>query len=321
MKKIYLMAGFFLLWKSSAQAQEIDKAKVEADLKAAKTVAEYDTTKKWKLGSTFTTNFSDMGLSNWQGGGQPATTLNTLFTGFANYKSGSHAWDNYFEAGYGLTRLKGQQFPVRKTDDRFIITSRYGYQMKKSIFASALLDFRSQFAPGYVYQNPVTKEVEEYLISDLMSPAWLVSSIGVEYKPNNAFYLFASPVTSRITIVNNQDLADIGAFGVTQGKRMRSEFGAYLNSKVTLSLMKNISYQTTMTLFMNYKTPALIDVFWDNNILLTVNKYVAVNFSTNLIYDDDIRFLRKVDGNSEPTLGPGIQFKRVLSVGLVYKLL
>jgi hypothetical protein len=323
MQKIYLMAGFFLfVGKNLANAQEMDKAKVEADMKAAKTVSEYDSTKKWKLGSTFTAGFSDIGLSNWQGGGQQATTLTTLFTGYANYKNGKHAWDNYFEGGYGMTYLKDQkEIPFRKTDDRLILTSRYGYQMKKSIFASALVDFRSQFAPGYKFEEDVDKKLTEVLISDAFAPAWLVGSVGMEYKPSSTFYFFASPITSRITIVNNKELSEIGAFGVDPGKKIRSELGAYTNSKLTFSLMKNISLQTTLTMFMNYKTPALIDVFWDNNLLLTVNKYVTVNFSTNLIYDDDIRFLRKVGNNDEPTLGPGIQFRRVLSVGLVYKLI
>ncbi len=318
---MYLIAGLFLLWKSSAEAQELDKTKVEADLKAAKTVSEYDTLKKWKTGSTITASMSDIGLTDWQGGGQAATTLTTLLTAFANYKNGNHAWDNYLEAGYGLTRLKDQKYPVRKTDDRFIFTSRYGYKMQKSMFASALFDFRTQFAPGYLYQDPKTKEVIERLISDLFSPAWVVGSVGMEYKPNDKFYFFASPLTSRITIVNNKELSDAGAFGVSPGKRLRSEFGAYMNSKLSLNVMKNVNYQTSLTLFMNYKTPDLIDVFWDNNLLLTVNKAITVNFSTSLIYDDDVKFFRKVSGNSEETKGPGIQFRRVLSVGLVYKLL
>lgn len=321
MKKMYVSAGLFLLGTGLALAQELDKTKVEADLKAAKTVSEYDTLKKWKTGSTITASMSDIGLSDWQGGGQAATTLTTQLTAFANYKNGKHAWDNYLEAGYGLTRLKDQKYPVRKTDDRFILTSRYGYQMKKTMFASALFDFRTQFAPGYLYQDPKTKEVVEILISDLFSPAWVVGSVGMEFKPDKKFYFFASPITSRITIVNNKELSDQGAFGVTPGKKMRSEFGAYMNSKLSLDLMKNVSYQTTLTLFMNYKTPKLIDVFWDNNLMLTVNKFITVNFATSLIYDDDVKFLRKVDGKSEPTKGPGIQFRRVLSVGLVYKLL
>jgi hypothetical protein len=66
---------------------------------------------------------------------------------------------------------------------------------------------------------------------------------------------------------------------------------------------------------MNYKTPQLIDVFWDNAILMSVNKLIQVSFNTNLIYDDDIKILDK-NGKT----GPKIQFKHVLAVGLVYKL-
>jgi hypothetical protein len=66
---------------------------------------------------------------------------------------------------------------------------------------------------------------------------------------------------------------------------------------------------------MNYKTPRLIDVFWDNSILMSVNKYIQASFNTNLIYDDDIKIL-----DSDGSVGPRIQFKHVLAVGLVVKL-
>jgi hypothetical protein len=48
---------------------------------------------------------------------------------------------------------------------------------------------------------------------------------------------------------------------------------------------------------------------------MSVNKYIQASFNTNLIYDDDIKIL-----DSDGSVGPRIQFKHVLAVGLVVKL-
>lgn len=322
---IWIASGMLCLHLNVFAQAELDKAKVEKGINDAKIIdAKPDSAKNWKFGATFTANFSNVGLSNWQGGGQNAISLGTLFTGFANYKKDKHSWANYLEMGYGLTRIKELSSSFRKTDDRLVLTSKYGYEMHKSLYLSGIFDFRTTFAPGYNYASkPGDKDV---LISDAFAPAWIVTALGAEYKPNDKFYLMASPLTSRITIVNNTFLSNAGAYGVDTGKNVRSEFGAYMNSRYKLKVMDNINLQTTLTLFMNYKTPALLDVFWDNAILMTVNKYVSVNFSTNLIYDDDIKFLRKdkdifQKASERNTVGPGIQFRHTLNVGLVYKLL
>ena len=129
------------------------------------------------------------------------------------------------------------------------------------------------------------------------------------------FYAMISPLTSKMTIVNDDFLSSKGAYGVTPGSKTRSEFGAYLNSAFKYKVMSNITYQTNLNLFMNYKTPELIDVFWDNTLLMSVNKYIQASINTNLIYDDDVKIASK-DGLSK---GPKVQFKHVLAVGLVVK--
>ncbi|MEY3451967.1 MAG: hypothetical protein RL711_1795, partial [Bacteroidota bacterium] len=130
------------------------------------------------------------------------------------------------------------------------------------------------------------------------------------------FFVIASPITSKSTIVNDETLANQGAFGVQKGKKNRLEFGAYLNAGFKYMLMENVSYQSSANMFMNYKTPSFIDVFWDNLISLTVNKYITTTFSWVLVYDDDIK-LKRDNG----TLGPSLQAKTVLSLGINMKLL
>lgn len=322
MKLVFTSLLGLLALSASAQS-DLTKTDVENAMKVKVADAKPDSAKKWKTGATFNANFTNTGLVNWQGGGQDALTLTGIFTGFANYDNGVDRWSNLLEMGYGVTRLggNGSDARVRKSEDRFVFTSKYTRSLNKSWGFAALADFRTQFDKGYKYDvKSKTAEgrdtlTDEY-ISNLLAPAFGVGSIGFEYKNGDMFYTMISPVTSKVTIVNDNVLSVAGAYGVKPGEKLRSEFGAYLNSAFKYKLMENITYQTNLNLFMNYKTPELIDVFWDNTLLMTVNKYIQASFTTNFIYDDDIKILNK-DG---VTRSPKIQFKHVLAVGLTVKL-
>lgn len=326
MNKI-LLTGAFLLSAGLIHAQnqnEVNKTDVDNMKTAIGKVEKPDSLKKWKFGSILNVNFTNTGLVNWQGGGQDALTLTGIYNGFATYRSGQNEWSNRLEMGYGITRLGGGSTAstLRKSEDRFIFSSKYARLLNENLGFAAMLDFRTQFDKGYKYDvdvkdadgNVVGKE--DVFISNLLAPAFSVASLGFEYKNKDMFYILLSPVTSKVTIVNDQKLADAGAYGVEAGKKMRSEFGAYLNSAFKYKLMENVQYTTNLNLFMNYKTPKLIDVFWDNNLVFTINKYIQSSFTTNLIYDDDVKILNK-DG---VTSSPKIQFKHVLSVGIIVKL-
>lgn len=112
-----------------------------------------DTTRGWRTGGVFGINITNIGLSNWAGGGQNTFAIAGLINAFASYKSENlmNSWDNAFDAGYGFARV-GKD-PLRKSDDRIVIISKYTRQLvKESPFGvSVLLDFRTQLADGYDY--------------------------------------------------------------------------------------------------------------------------------------------------------------------------
>jgi hypothetical protein len=283
----------------------------------AKTIADApDSLKVWKHGALFNSNFTNTSLSNWAAGGQNSLTITTLFNAFANYKNGNNQWSNYIELGYGLTKLGKSDMPFRKGDDKIILTSKYGRKLTDNTNLIGLIDFRSQFDKGFKYEiDEITKQENKVFISNIFAPAYIVASIGFEYKPNDKFFFILSPLTSKTTIVNDNMLSNAGAFGVTKGKKSRAEFGSYINTGLKFKVMTNVTYQSSANLFMNYKTTNLIDVFWDNLISLTVNKYITTTFSWVLVYDDDIKIKRE-----NGTVGPALQAKTVLSVGVNVKL-
>jgi hypothetical protein len=148
------------------------------------------------------------------------------------------------------------------------------------------------------------------------------------------FRFFVSPLTGKFTFVNDAQLAKVGAFGVqkneyldpndptkitTKYKTHREEFGAYIKMQYQTKVMENITFQTVVELFTNYLTnPGNVDVNWTTLTTFKVNKFISATLATQLIYDDDIKLLRSA-GDQKGTIGPDIQFKQVLGVGLNYK--
>jgi len=262
-----------------------------------------DSTQGWKKGGAAGLNFSQIGLRNWSGGGENSISMATLLSLFANMKRGKLSWDNSLDLGYGI--VKQGKTGTRKSDDKIVFTSKFGREAVEHWSYSGLLDFRTQFARGFDYSaNPKTK------LSQFMAPGYLTLSLGGEYKPNDHFYALVSPVTGKATFVTNKALSDAGAFGVDSGKTVRPEFGWLINSKYKQTVMEGIDFESKLNLFASYKDLKHVDVNWENQLLMKVNKYVSSSVSAQMVYDNDIK---DTDGKAK------VQFKELIAVGLLYK--
>lgn len=291
-----------------------------------------DTTLGWRKGGIVSFNLSQTSLTNWASGGQNSMSFNGQFNGHANFKSKTNVWDNSLDMGYGLLR-QNKSDGYMKIDDKIDFVSKYGRKAYKHWYYSALFSFKTQMAAGYKYPNDSVK------ISDRLAPAYLMTALGLDYKPNNYFSMFVAPITGKITIVKDQTLANQGAYGVekatydaqghilTEGSQSRSELGGYLRiiyskNDFKSEFLKNLSFTTKLDLFTNYlHNPRNIDVSWENNLAMKVNKYIMVTFNTHLIYDDDIKVGKDTnnDGTLDKFSGPKVQFKEILGVGIAFK--
>lgn len=274
-----------------------------------------DTTRGWQKSGVFSLNVSQATFTNWASGGQNSVALNGLINLGANYRTDKSAWDNALIIGYGKMIQKGNELGWVKTDDRIDFQSKYGRKATDKWFYSGLMSFKTQMDNGYNYPDTDKK------ISGLLSPAYLLFSLGMDYKPNPAFSLFLSPLTSKNTIVMDDDLSMAGAFGVEPGKNFRPELGAYANiAYKNDEVVKNVSFMTKLDLFTNFlKNPQNIDISWEALLVLKVNEYISATVNTLLLYDDDILIKIDEDGEGNPLLGKRAQFKEVIGVGFTYK--
>jgi hypothetical protein len=229
---------------------------------------------------------------------------------YAFYKKGKHAWDNNLDLAYGIvnTTSLGQ----RKADDRIDILTKYGYEVAPKWYVSALMNLRTQFAAGYAYPADDGK----VKTSAFMAPAYLLSSLGMDFKPTKQFSLFLSPVTSRWVIVLDDSLSKAGAFGVMPGKKSINEMGAYLSANFFKNINPNATYKTRLDLFSNYKhDPLNIDIFWTNILAVKVTRFINMTLSLDMIYDNDVKTVKE-DGTMG---GPKVQLKELMGIGFAYK--
>lgn len=266
----------------------------------------------WTKGGLVSFNFSQVALSNWAGGGQSSIAINGFVNLFANYKKGIHSWETSLDLGYGIVQQGSADFV--KSDDKIDFTSKYGRQASEKWYYTGLVNFKSQFAPGYNTPAEITR------ISDFLAPAYVLASIGMDYKPSEVFSAYISPVTAKFTIVNDDSLNAVGAFGVEENEILRSEFGGFVRLQYKQDILENVNLQSRLEMFSNYaNNPQNIDVNWETILSMKVNKFITANVSATVVYDDDIDI--EVGNNADGTIksGPRTQFKQVLSVGLAYK--
>ena len=286
---------------------------------------EADSSKYWNWGGAGTINVGQVALSNWAAGGESSVNILGLASIFANYKRGTSAWDNTLTLNYGGNKTGKSQF--RKNDDKLELNAKYGRHAFGKWYYAGQLNVKTQLTPTYDKNHDSS-------ISDFLSPAFILASLGLDYRPNEDFSLFISPATGKFTFVRSQRLADQGAFGVepgtlnaagfrvpNTGERFREEIGAYLALRARRDLMENIKFTTRLELYSSYNNnPSNIDVNWENRIDMKVNKFISVSIITELIYDDDINIaVDRDDDGVMDGFGPRVQFKETLGVGLSYK--
>jgi len=311
MKPFYSSVIFaFLLFisaKTFAQDQTVKDLQTGASQDVKKKII--DSSKIWNTGGQFDLNLAQGSQSNWAAGGDDFSfSLNTYLGVYAFYKKGKYNWDNTLDLNYGF--LNTTSLGSRKNDDRINLLTKAGYGIAPKLSLSALFNFRSQFSEGYNYNSDGTKE----LLSDFMSPGYILLSLGLDYKPVEGLSIFVSPITSRWTIVRNDSLSAKGAYGVPVGAKSENEIGAFVSVNYLQNLSKTITYKGRLDLFSNYEhNPQNVDVLMNNMFTANVSKILTASVGLDLIYDDDV----KLFGPNHDS--PGLQLKSQIAVGMSLK--
>ena len=290
MKKLLLCAAL-LVSCFFIQAQTTEKELLKNTESTIKTIA--DTTGKgWSRKGLVTFLFNQSNFNNWIAGGESSLSGTLGLNYEIHYKSDNTTCDNRILANYGIIRTDNAEFS-KKSDDRLELNSIYGKKAKGNWYYSFILNFRTQFTTGYEYgkdSNGAETRVEN---TGFFSPAYLTFGPGVYYKKNDNFKLNFAPLTSKFTFVDDFYTSGLGYvdgsyFGVDANKSMRYELGFYASGYYKFNLMKNVNVENLLNLYSNYlEDPQNVDLDYQINIVMTINKTLSANFTFQTIYDDN----------------------------------
>ena len=290
MKKLLLCVAF-LASTAFIQAQTTEKDLLKKTEDAAKIIA--DTTGNgWSKKGTLTFLFNQASFSNWVAGGESSLSGTLGLNYEFHYKSDKTTWDNRILANYGIMQTKNADFE-KKTDDRFEYNSIYGKKAFGEWYFSFILNFKTQFTTGYIYDKDVNGVETRTENTEFFSPAYLTFGPGLYWKKSDNLKVNLAPLTSKFTFVNSDYTSGLGYvdgsyFGVDANKSMRYELGFYASAYYKFILMKNVSAENFLNLYSNYlDKPMNIDIDYQINIVMTINKTLSANFTFQTIYDDN----------------------------------
>ncbi len=274
--------------------------------------AQDDAAKKspWSYNGLAGVNYSQSSFTNWSAGGDNSMSGNVYLNASLNYLDENSSWTNDLDANFGMMN-SASIGEWRKNIDNLHLASKYGRTMAGKFYYAVLLDMKTQFADGYDYGSADKKKV-----SSFMTPAYVTLSVGIDYKPNANFSAYYSPVSGKLTYVN--DTVFSVAYGLKQGLKTRWELGSTFKANVAYQFWDNkVTLKSNVDLFTAYNESfGNVDVNWDLLLGLNLTKHISLNFQSTLKYDDDIRYIDPTTGESH---GARIQFKEVFGLGLTYK--
>jgi hypothetical protein len=257
--------------------------------------------RKWNVGAIIGLSFNQGHVSDsWSRGGESSIATTSMLSAFANYNYNNHTWDNKIDLKYGL--LKSGDNGFRKNEDRIELETKYGQKAVRKWYYSALFNLKTQAVKGYVYTNNTDRKLK----SDFFAPAYIIASVGMDYKPNKDLSILLSPIAAKYTIVRDTSLIDQTAFGLAKDEKVKKEIGSYVNVYHKLKFWGDLSLENKLTLYSNYSMkPKNVDINWELIFVMPINQYLSTKLSTYLISDDDT--------------GSKVQFKENLEVGVMYR--
>lgn len=285
--KRQLLSFLFIAVIFVANAQDAEKEIIINTEKAVKKIAD-TTSNGWKRKGNIIFLFNQSNFNNWLAGGENNMSGNIGLNYDFNYKKDNLTWDNKLIASYGLLQTKNSDFQ-KKTDDRFEFNSVLGKKAIGYWYYSFFLNFRTQFAKGYIYGKDANgKETrEEY--TNIFSPGYLTFGPGMFWKKSDNLKVNFAPLTSKVTIVDqNFTLPNEAYFGVEEGESLRYELGFYASAYYKLDIVTNVSMENVLNLYSNYlEDPQNVDIDYTLNVVMRINRYLTTNLVIQTIYDDN----------------------------------
>lgn len=319
-----------IVWIALAIVIPLNSSAFENDTTSGSTAP--DTLKNWTFNSTSIVSVTQNAFVNWSAGGESSLSGKAAFDYEVKYNKNKFTFDNSANLAFGLVGYIDHR--IEKTNDKLNLAIAFSHKTSDKWSLTNLILLKTQFADGYKYPDDST------LISTFFAPAYLTVSFGFNYKPNDKFQLFMSPVSGKMTFVMNDELANRGSYGVkkaivdslgniiTTGEHFLGEVGLSLLTSYKAELMKNIKLNTALALHNNYLDFDInnrwnIDVDFDTRVVFSINKIFATILYVHLKYDHNAKLPNyEIIGDEKVQVSesPKLQINESFGLGVTYQI-
>jgi hypothetical protein len=287
----FLLLGFITIAQEVEPSLKAIEAAIQASASIEKPVKKVQDTipKGWRSKGNVSFLFNQAAFSNWAAGGENSISGTLGFVYELNYHQENWDWDTRINAAYGLLQTRNSEF-TRKTDDRFELNSVIGKRGEKNHwYYPAFLNFRTQMTKGFRFETDENGKEIRTQNTNILSPAYLSFGPGVLWKKHENLNFNIAPGTSKMTIVDSSfTLPNQEYFGVEEGNSIRYELGMYASGYYKFNLLENVIFENILNLYSNYlEDPKNVDIDYNVNVVMTINKYLSANINFQTIYDDN----------------------------------
>jgi len=260
MKKLFVLLAFILVLQS-LHAQPVT-----------------DTTFKmgWTPKGVVSINLSQIAFDNWIQGGENSLSFLSLLNAGAYYKSKVWFLANRLKVSYGGSNTSSQ---YKTTDNELRIENILIRDLSWKVNPYFSNEVRTGIVNGYEYNADSRNQVTAFF-----DPGYITQSLG---------FIFARKVfntrlgiglqetfTNKFNKYSDDDeTADIEKFKIETGIESVSE--------ANYEFLENMVYTGRLRLFSRFNSMDVWDVNWENILTAKVNDYINVNFTYNLIYQQD----------------------------------
>lgn len=311
--KFFTLTTIALLSTVSVLAQEVNKATVESQAKAAQAAAadlkKVDTGEQaWKFSGVVGLNAAATGLWNWAAGGNNNVNAVASTKFRLLYHENNMAWDTNLDLEYGLSWIDQDYDKFQKSSDRINLTTKFGWEFHKTWYLTVLGGFQSQFDLGRNYNG--TADFDP-IISKFLAPSYTDISIGIDWKPNDIFSVYLSPVAGRLTTAyvskhlnekyaENYPVKEGEVFGLEYALKDKYAVWKYTTDEETGEVKKDFHSNIRCELGLSLKG-SINYTYKDLKIMTTLGLYTPYAWDKTKIYTD-------TDGKMYADLGNGKDF-------------
>ncbi len=287
---------FVILALSTLQvsAQQMSQEDKDREKKFQEKAGVQDTSKVygWKHSLVAGANLTQSSFTNWVQGGQNSLSWTFLVNGNTTQNLEQTFWTNSLKLAFGQSRLGGGG--LRKTDDEIYFESLFIYKLALTINPYASLTARTQFAPGYTYNDALGTSTQ---VSAFMDPGFFTESIGAAYTP-------AAGIRTRLGLAAREVVTS--TFNqYAGGEKTKVWGGAESVTDADWNFAENMLLTSRLEIFLPFKPVSDVYTRFDNTLTAKVNQYVNVSLNVQLLYD--------------PTVSGHMQTKEVLAIGVSYQ--